>query len=81
MKKLLTGLALTASAFGMAACNKMNDEAENSETDSKVTDSYRIDSRHGAIEFSPEGHPDKLCVYVTGYKEGGLSCFDKPKGP
>ena len=52
-----------------------------------ISNNYQLGKGNTRVtEFSPKGDPDKLCVFVTNNMgiysgHGGLSCFDKPKGP
>lgn len=47
-----------------------------------ASNSYKLGSSNTVIvEFSPKADPNKVCIYVSGYKQAGLDCFDKPATP
>lgn len=55
-------------------CGKVEITAPLQEIDYKK---FRLDRHNVIYEFTPNADRNKICVFVDGYNNGDLSCFDK----
>lgn len=62
-----------------AFSDKPLDSSIEQEVKYKSTVKYRIDTGTGSkavYEFIPEDNNDMRCVFVSGFKQGGLACYE-----